>query len=221
MNYEKIYNQIITWAKTRVLDGYKEKHHIIPRCMGGTDDISNLVELTAREHFVCHWLLTKMVTGVLKQKMAYACKMMMHSAGRGQFRYKISSHIYENLKINLNDILKNRVFNTEWRQKLSNSAKIRCLNESQEIKDKRAKQLAKLGRSKKGIKKPHMSGANNPNFAPGVNKKREQQYMLKYGVLNPSLVPYTCKNCGKSGRGLAGYARWHGDNCRSLKSINS
>ena len=32
----------------------KHKHHIIPRHMGGTDDSSNLVELTVEEHAEAH-----------------------------------------------------------------------------------------------------------------------------------------------------------------------
>jgi hypothetical protein len=57
MDYQKIYNQIINRAQNRQLQGYKENHHIIPRCLGGVDDKENLVELTAREHFLCHKLL--------------------------------------------------------------------------------------------------------------------------------------------------------------------
>ena len=45
MNYKKIHDQIIERAKTRKLEGYKEKHHIIPRCMGGNDEPENLVQL--------------------------------------------------------------------------------------------------------------------------------------------------------------------------------
>ena len=52
MNYQKIYNQIIERAKNRQLEGYKEKHHIIPRCLNGNNDKENLVKLTAREHFL-------------------------------------------------------------------------------------------------------------------------------------------------------------------------
>jgi phosphoglycolate phosphatase-like HAD superfamily hydrolase len=44
-------------ARNRVLDSYTERHHIIPRCIGGTDVKENLVDLTAREHFICHRLL--------------------------------------------------------------------------------------------------------------------------------------------------------------------
>lgn len=59
MNYQKIHDSIIKRAKTRKLEGYKERHHIIPRCMGGTDNDENLIELTAREHFIIHLLLAE------------------------------------------------------------------------------------------------------------------------------------------------------------------
>lgn len=63
--YTNWYNSII--AKARSENRFKsdqiyyENHHIIPRSIGGTHGPSNLVLLTGREHFLCHWLLTKMV----------------------------------------------------------------------------------------------------------------------------------------------------------------
>lgn len=59
MNYSKIYDQIIQRAKTRIPQGFVERHHIVPRCMGGTDDNENLVALYPEEHFVAHVLLVK------------------------------------------------------------------------------------------------------------------------------------------------------------------
>lgn len=59
MNYQRVYNQLIDRAKNRILEGYSEKHHIIPKCLGGTDDTENLVRLTAEEHYVAHQLLVK------------------------------------------------------------------------------------------------------------------------------------------------------------------
>lgn len=59
MNYQKIHDALIARAKTRTLDGYYEVHHIIPRCMGGNDETSNLVKLTPEEHYVIHQLLAK------------------------------------------------------------------------------------------------------------------------------------------------------------------
>ena len=66
MNYRSIYRSIISHAQSRNLAtryrakkalGYVEYHHIIPSCMGGSDDKTNKVFLTAREHFVAHLLL--------------------------------------------------------------------------------------------------------------------------------------------------------------------
>lgn len=47
-----------------MLDSYTENHHILPRCMNGSDAPQNLVELTAEEHYVAHQLLVKMHPGV-------------------------------------------------------------------------------------------------------------------------------------------------------------
>jgi hypothetical protein len=61
MDYQKIYESIIARGKNRVLIGeYTESHHIIPRCIGGSDNLDNLVDLTPEEHYICHLLLVKM-----------------------------------------------------------------------------------------------------------------------------------------------------------------
>ena len=52
--------------KTDVNYIYYESHHVLPSAMGGSDDAFNRVLLTCREHFICHWLLTKMTTGRAK-----------------------------------------------------------------------------------------------------------------------------------------------------------
>ena len=63
MDYEKVYNNLIENRQLNKLkhkgDYTVEQHHIIPRSCGGTDDKSNLVYLTCREHFIAHWLLVK------------------------------------------------------------------------------------------------------------------------------------------------------------------
>jgi hypothetical protein len=72
--YTKWYHAIVQNANLRTLsdDTYIEKHHVIPRSLGGVDSKENLVRLTAREHFVCHLLLTKMVTGPAQYQMLSA-----------------------------------------------------------------------------------------------------------------------------------------------------
>lgn len=74
MDYTTHYNKLIERARSRVLEGYTEKHHIIPRCMGGSDDPSNIVELTPEEHYVAHQLLVKVYPG--EAGLVYAAQMM-------------------------------------------------------------------------------------------------------------------------------------------------
>lgn len=59
MNYLKHYQFLIERAKTREEPEFFEKHHITPRCLGGSDSSSNIVKLTPREHFIAHLLLWK------------------------------------------------------------------------------------------------------------------------------------------------------------------
>lgn len=61
MNYKRIYDQVIDRAKSRRhINEYIERHHIVPRCLGGSDDITNIAYLTPEEHYVCHLLLVKL-----------------------------------------------------------------------------------------------------------------------------------------------------------------
>ncbi len=96
MNYNKIYDQIIERSKNRSLEGYKEKHHIVPKCLGGGNEKSNIVELTAREHFLCHWLLHEMHPD--NRKLMFAFWGMCNQMNRHQNRYIPSSRIYQYVK---------------------------------------------------------------------------------------------------------------------------
>ena len=98
--YSKLYYKITSNAKQRIIEGYTELHHIIPQSMGGSNDKENLVELTAREHFICHWLLVKMTEGDDRSKMLYALKGMK-AENKHQQRYhtKITARVYETYRI--------------------------------------------------------------------------------------------------------------------------
>lgn len=92
MNYLKIYNNLIDSRRINEADGYSENHHIIPKCLGGSDDKDNLIKLTAREHFIAHLLLTKIYPN--NNKISYAFNMML-STSDNQERYLPPSHWYE------------------------------------------------------------------------------------------------------------------------------
>ncbi len=98
MNYQRIYNEIIDFARlhhglTKNKQQEFERHHIIPKSFGGSNDLENLVDLTPRQHFICHWLLTKICIGEHKAKMIYAFWRM--SQKNGTTKHVPTSRQYE------------------------------------------------------------------------------------------------------------------------------
>jgi hypothetical protein len=116
MNYVHIYDKLIT---KRILDtpiGYVERHHIIPRCMGGVDDRSNLVKLTPREHFIAHQLLSKMYGG----KLYHAAHMMSNMGRYSSRKYSwLKEHHSKLISIKLTGIKRSE----ETSRKISDSKK--------------------------------------------------------------------------------------------------
>ena len=105
MNYKRIYESIIEKRKIDIPTGYVEEHHIIPRSLGGTDDKSNLVKLTAKEHFICHLLLTKMYPkeSLEYYKMCHAFLMMLVSSKDHDGNRYFTSKKYEKLKVSFSE----------------------------------------------------------------------------------------------------------------------
>jgi len=97
--YSQCYYNIIARAQSRsALPDIIKKHHIIPKSLGGSNDTDNLVNLTPKEHFVCHLLLTRMCTGKAKQKMFFGLWAMMNLCNNHQYRKKVKGRIYEQLR---------------------------------------------------------------------------------------------------------------------------
>ena len=93
--YTKTYYQLIEKRKhipLKKAEIYCEKHHIIPKSLGGTNDIENLVNLLPREHYIAHKLLTKMTSGKNKISMCWAFHRMLHQKNSS---FKINSKTYD------------------------------------------------------------------------------------------------------------------------------
>ena len=80
MNYTKIYDNLIERAQNRVIEGYVEVHHIVPRCLGGSNDSANLVALTPEEHYLAHQLLVKIYPS--NHKLVYAVIRLSGTGGK-------------------------------------------------------------------------------------------------------------------------------------------
>jgi len=96
MNYQSIYDRLISFRKQNPANGYVERHHILPRALGGLNDSSNLVVLTGREHWIAHLLLWKINPC---KEMAFACHRMTSRCKERGIPLVKNSRMYEKLRI--------------------------------------------------------------------------------------------------------------------------
>ena len=172
-----------------VQGGYYEKHHIVPRSMGGSNKKSNLVDLTAREHYVCHRLLTKMVQDpeiMRKAWSAFRAVSLMDPLG-GKRLIKMTSHLFEELRkthaINTGILARARWADPAYKEKLRT-----CLTTEQrqaiakksntpEVNER--KRQSAIGRKHSEETKKKMSEARKKRFAEDPEYKRKILQGLK------------------------------------------
>lgn len=94
---EFIQNVLNTRGRFACGDEYHERHHIIPKCMGGTNDEENLVDLFAREHFLAHKLLAQ--ENPNNNSLVYAWGCMAWVKNANQDRYELTPEEYEDARI--------------------------------------------------------------------------------------------------------------------------
>lgn len=164
--YSIWYFNIINKAKLRnwtrkTATEYVENHHIIPRSLGGINSSDNLVFLTAKEHYICHLLLTKITLGESRNKMIYAFMCMSIRKTKDMHRYIGNSNLYKNLKLQHINLQKQKL-GTNLGKKLSNITKQKM-------------SIAKQGRSFSVEHKTNMSKSH---------KKRYEFFGKGYSCIN-------------------------------------
>jgi hypothetical protein len=243
--YEKWYNQITSRGQTRVTDQRTESHHIIPKCLGGSNDSDNLTNVTLREHFICHWLLTKIHQGKHRHQMLKAL-WMMRAENQNQTRYnsKITSRVYAKLKEEYSVLQSQRVSgenNPMWGKTHSEKARalIKQKNTGKKLTEEQiAKQVvAQTGRKRKPFNDDWLDkmSKNHKSKQPGFDGSLKEETKKKIGdkirgrkqtdeekarrsAANMGKVKpkKLCPHCNQL-IAVNGYARWHGDNCKSLR----
>ncbi|WBF82906.1 homing endonuclease [Escherichia phage a48] len=208
MNYQKIYNDLISRAQAREpLSEYKETHHIVPKCMGGSDDKENLVELTGREHFIAHWLLCKIYdTPGLKKAFGLMCL-----TGKNR-SYKISSQLYELGRRRLSEAAIGREVSMETREKISRALKGRKFTKehlARMRKPKTEEAKKNIAAAKVGVLNPMYGTISPTRDVPHTKETRDLiSLRTKQGTEYPP-----CPHCGKKvNKGNA--LRWHYDKCK-------
>jgi hypothetical protein len=168
---------------------YYEKHHILPKSLGGTNLHSNLVLLTPKEHYVCHLLLTKMCKNTFHyQKMVRAWDLLSRLRGNNGY---VTSAMYQELKTTMSKIKKehmiknNPTASIEVRQKISRANKGRLVGDKnpskrQDVKDK-------ISRSLRGSGKTSNFGLNNGFF--GQQHSEETRKIISEKAKSRTNVP--------------------------------
>lgn len=219
MDYEKHYKALISNAKSRTIDGYVERHHIIPKCFGGSNDPDNIVKLTAREHFIAHILLYKMQTNTRKRhQMLKACIMFKTRDGLVN-----NSRLYETVKIKSG--IMQSLFYSGKNHPMYGSARYGELNpffgkthsretrkllselRSDHITAKDTRTGKKLRVTKEEFKQSHYVGVTS-----GATLSDETKRKISEAQKNKPIL--TCPHCGKEGR--ANMTRYHFDKCKKV-----
>lgn len=197
MDYQKIYDNLIEKAKFRTnLNENIEMHHIMPKCMGGSDEKENLVSLTAREHFIAHLLLSKLYGG----KLTYALYLMSCRKGFTNRKYKelrdafvvmIKSNKERSIKISksLTGVSKSEEHKENYRKSRANGSGWVCPEHKKQT----------LKETMKGEGNPMWGRTHDQNVRNIISEANKQQIV--------------CPHCGKVG-GIAVMKRWHFDNCK-------
>ena len=182
MNYKKIYAQLIRRAKERdwtkkTAPCYVEMHHIKPKSMGGSNNRKNLVCLTAREHFLAHWMLYKIHK---TQSMAWAWSAMSSKSTPLGIRH--NSKNFERARKALSKEMTGREVSQETREKLRKTSTGR--KHSDKTKNKWS--IDRKGTPPKTRKCEHCGGVfvvqNLSHFDNcRVNPKNKDLFFVKYG----------------------------------------
>jgi NUMOD3 motif len=171
MNHQKIYEAIIQNAKlknrSRKDNIYYEDHHIVPRCLNGSDNVYNRVLLTAREHFVCHKLLTYIYKGNYKIYNAFHLMTFMNKR-----KYGLTSRDYAYARELFNLIPKNH--NGEKNPMFGKKQRLESIEKNKKSQPYTSVNFPQWLRNKIGEKS---KGKNNAMFG----KSFYDIWVIKYG----------------------------------------
>jgi ATPase subunit of ABC transporter with duplicated ATPase domains len=172
--YSKWYFNIIKKRKILSFEGYAEIHHILPKSLGGTNEAENLVKLTAREHFICHLLLTKIVNGHDTYLMLSAVSWMVRTTDTRKNRYiPRASILYEFARNSYEKIRQDKT-----KKKISESLQ-RYYQENPERRSKISDSMSKIhtGRKKTDQHKQRIGDAHR-----NIPKSLEQREKIANSV---------------------------------------
>lgn len=99
-------------------------HHVVPRCVGGSNDDDNLIKLTYREHYLCHALLAIAFRsyGKIGNTLSFLRKGAKNSKFYEKLLYEGLAKFAEEQRDIRAERCRNRVWSNESRDKLRRKA---------------------------------------------------------------------------------------------------
>lgn len=177
MNYLVIYNSLINRAKLRkTVYGYSEKHHVIPKCLGGSNEPENIVVLTAEEHYLAHQLLVRIHPD--EPKILYAAVMLCFSPTDRRINNKVYGWLKKKLAVTQSEKFKGRSWSSEQNE---NRAKtVRAQWADPEFRAKRCESMRgrKWSDSSKSARSDSMKGKLTNMKSNGRKWTAEQKLKL-------------------------------------------
>lgn len=195
----------------------KHKHHIIPKHAGGTDDPTNLVNLTIEEHAEAHRLLYEQY-GRIQDKRAWMGLTKMLT-GKEIINEILCAPKSEDHKRKISMALKGRP--APWAIGNKNATVLKGRPRTEETKQK-------ISESKTGKERPDMFGNNYAKVLKGRKKTKEHTQAVLNALstkevkdkisaswANKPIVK--CPHCGREGKQGHNMNRYHFNNCKGLK----
>ena len=180
--YSKWYMNIVENACSKnrnKQNSYFENHHIFPKCMGGNNKKSNLVLLTAKEHFICHLLLVKIFPlGAKERHKLLHAFMLMKGENSSQIRYMNSNlynHIKEEYAFYISKKYKGRKMSEEQKQKISQTLKS-SYNSGKRVFSEETKQKISIKASTR--KRKRFSKEARENISKAMKKYHQNKNKL-------------------------------------------
>ena len=96
--YARWYRAIVEKHQATSHEGTVERHHIVPKSLGGSNDAANIVRLPSRTHFVCHRLLARMFAQGTRERQKMSLALHKMAYGTNASKYSVSSHAYESIR---------------------------------------------------------------------------------------------------------------------------
>ena len=179
-------------TKKSQLSGYFEKHHIVPKSIGGSNTLDNIVFLSAEDHFRCHKLLVEITEGQDNGKMCSGLWRMMNKQSRNQDRqFTFTEEEYKIARMN---------HSTAHRERMTGD-KNPFKNKKHTSETKELMSLSKKGKSWEEIYGVEGAAAKKLKTSISCSKPHGPQ------------TTTICEHCGAKG-GIGIMKRWHGDNCK-------